>query len=120
VDPICTLISALLVLSTTFGVLLSATRVFMGSVPAHVDVLALRSALAGVDGVVSVHDLHLWELVPGEPLASVHVVIDAEHGAEGRWYEVLSQCNRAFSKVGFAHSTVQIEALGSGCATSCN
>ena len=120
VDPICTLISACLVLSTTFGVLLSATRVFMGGVPAHCDPAKLRASLAAISGVVSVHDLHLWELVPGEPLASVHIVIDAAHSGATEWSVVLAQCNSTLADCGFAHSTVQIESENAACQHSCN
>ena len=38
-----------------------------------IDVDELRSALAAVDGVTEVHDLHVWTLVPGKDMATAHL-----------------------------------------------
>ena len=46
------------------------------SSPAHIDVVELRSALAAVDGVTEVHDLHVWTLAPGRDMVTAHLASD--------------------------------------------
>ena len=58
-----------------------------------------------VPGVAAVHDVHLWQLAPGIPLFSCHVVLAP--GAD--WREVLSSCEKVAHRRGLKHSTIQVE-----------
>lgn len=53
----------------------SASKILMQGVPEHVSLEAVRESIKGVDGVVSVHDLHVWQLSETTTVASVHVLI---------------------------------------------
>ncbi len=83
-------------------------------VPAGVDPDAVTSDLCAVDGVQTVHDLHLWTLTSGMHVATVHLVTDdlAESHA------VLDQARDLLrSRHGISHATLQIEpADHQGCA----
>ena len=47
----------------------------MQGVPSHVSLEAVRSDIKRVHGVVSVHELHIWQLSESTVVASVHVLI---------------------------------------------
>ena len=47
----------------------------MQAVPSHVSLDAVRSSIGEVEGVVSVHELHVWQLSESTVVASVHVLI---------------------------------------------
>lgn len=47
----------------------------MQGVPSHVSLEAVRSSIKAVPGVVSVHELHIWQLSESTVVASVHVLI---------------------------------------------
>lgn len=47
----------------------------MQGVPSHVSLEAVRSGIKAVSGVVSVHELHIWQLSESTVVASVHVMI---------------------------------------------
>ena len=53
----------------------SASYILMQGVPSHVSLDAVRDAIRDVDGVVSVHELHVWQLSESTVVASVHVLI---------------------------------------------
>jgi zinc transporter 1 len=53
----------------------SASAILMQGVPQHVSLDDVREAIKGVDGVVSVHELHVWQLSETTSVASVHVLI---------------------------------------------
>jgi zinc transporter 1 len=47
----------------------------MQAVPSHVSLDDVRDSLYDVEGVVSVHELHIWQLSETTVVASVHVLI---------------------------------------------
>jgi len=83
-------------------------------VPAGMDPDAVAAELAAVDGVQSVHDLHLWTLTSGMHVATVHLVTEDLADSHG----VLDQARELLrTRHGIAHATLQIEpADHKGCA----
>lgn len=76
VDPILSILVSLLILKSTIRVLCDSYHFLMEGVPHHIDYLKVGSDLASVTGVLSVHDLHVWEMTPGQPALIGHVEID--------------------------------------------
>ena len=72
-DVVVAVLVALWVLPRAFALARAALRILSESSPSHIDVDELRTALAAVDGVTGVHDLHVWTLVPGKDMATAHV-----------------------------------------------
>src|SRR5687768_13770778 len=62
IDPILSIVIAVLILITTLGLLRDTLHVLMEGVPAAVDLAEIGRALAGVRGVSAVHDLHVWSI----------------------------------------------------------
>ncbi|HEY8606872.1 MAG TPA: cation diffusion facilitator family transporter [Noviherbaspirillum sp.] len=75
VDPLLSIGVSLLILRSTLAVLKDAYHFLMEGVPRNVDYLQVGADLAAIDGVNSVHDLHVWEMTPGQPALIGHVEI---------------------------------------------
>lgn len=75
VDPICTFLFSLLVLATTLPVLRDATHILMEGFPRHLDYTAIASNLYALDGVRTVHNLHVWSLTLSKNALAVHLAI---------------------------------------------
>jgi len=75
-DPLLSMFVAALILRSTIGVLRETTLVLLDSVPQGVDYSAVGQALAGLPGILSVHDLHVWTMVPGRAALSAHVLVE--------------------------------------------
>ncbi len=75
IDPLLSLLVSLLILKSTVDVLRDAYHFLMEGVPHHIDYLQVGEDLAAIDGVLSVHDLHVWEMTPGQPALIGHVEI---------------------------------------------
>jgi cobalt-zinc-cadmium efflux system protein len=86
-----------------------ALRILSESSPSHVNVDDLRAALAAVDGVTEVHDLHVWTLVPGKDMVTAHMT-SREDSAR-----VLNDAQAILAERGLEHATIQIEPPG-GCS----
>ncbi|CAG8673018.1 11411_t:CDS:2, partial [Acaulospora morrowiae] len=73
VDPLCTFFFSVLVMATTFGILKSSIRVLMEATPPHIDIQAVKLDLKSIEGVRSVHDLHVWDLTVGKTILVAHL-----------------------------------------------
>jgi cobalt-zinc-cadmium efflux system protein len=108
VDPLLSMFVAALILRSTFGVLKETTLVLMDSVPEGVDYREVGKALARIPGVKSVHDLHVWSMVPGRTALSAHVLVDhIDH-----WPVILAEARRILAaRFHIDHATLQPEWL---------
>ena len=107
-DPLLSMFVAALILRSTFGVLRETTFVLLDSVPQGVDYKKVGLSLAQVPGIVSVHDLHVWAMVPGRGALSAHVLVDDIE----RWPVILHQVRHLMRRdFGIDHITLQPEWL---------
>jgi len=110
-DVVVAVLVALWVLPRAIGLARAALRILSESSPRHIDVEELRSALAAVDGVTEVHDLHVWTLVPGKDMVTAHLT------SSGNSDRVLDDARAVLAARGLDHATVQVEPPG--CADDC-
>ncbi|THV42103.1 cation diffusion facilitator family transporter [Glycomyces buryatensis] len=83
-----------------------ALRILLQHAPAGVDLNEVKSALATLEGVNEVHDLHLWTLTSGMDVATVHLGLESEADPAA----VLAEAQQTLAKrFGIEHATVQIE-----------
>lgn len=105
-DPIVSLFIAGLVLWGTWGLLRDATAILLQFPPAGFPVEPLRQELTTVEGVVSVHDLHVWTLDGRGAIVSAHLVVEAgldPHTVRGSALRMMREAH------GVRHATLQIE-----------
>lgn len=106
-DPILSLFVSALILKATFGVLRDAYHFLMEGVPHHIDYMQVGDDLEQIPGVLSVHDLHVWDMSPGQPALIGHLEI--RDLAE--WPGILLQVKAMLlAKHGIDHITLQPEA----------
>jgi len=109
IDPILSLVIAGLILISTAKLLRDTLHVLMEGVPPTLNLNDVGTALAGVAGVTSVHDLHVWSITPGQVALSAHLEINDLH----RWPAILAAATAlANDRFGIGHVTFQPEAHG--------
>jgi cobalt-zinc-cadmium efflux system protein len=74
VDPAMSLAVAIVILWGSFGLLKESTWMSLAGVPAGIDADEVEAALAEIDGVETVHDLHIWPLSTTETALTAHLV----------------------------------------------
>lgn len=72
-DPICTLIFAVVVFLTTVGLAKETLGVLMEGTPQDVKLAEVYDSLRTIQGVCRVGDLHVWSISPRNPALSVHL-----------------------------------------------
>lgn len=105
-DPIVSLIVAILILYSSWQLLRDSVDVLLEGTPRHLNLAAILADLGSVDGVVSVHDLHVWSITSGMPALSCHVVLRAGGDASAVLKE-LSQLMTVRHHI--EHTTIQTE-----------
>jgi cobalt-zinc-cadmium efflux system protein len=75
IDPLLSVFVSLLILKSTIGVLGDSYHALMEGVPHHIDYIQVGRDLTGIKGVLSVHDLHVWEMAPGYPALIGHIEV---------------------------------------------
>lgn len=103
-DPICTFLFAILVLITTGSIIQDIMHTLMERTPQHVNLGNISEAMSVVEGVLDVHDLHVWNLSVGLPILTAHVHIGSQADAN----EVLAGLEAYVRGLGIRHSTIQI------------
>jgi len=109
VDPILSIFVALLILRSTSGILRESYHFLMEGVPDGIDYLEVGASLKAVEGVLGVHDLHVWDMSPGHPALIGHLEIASLE----QWPAVLAAVRAMLrEKHGIDHVTLQPEAAG--------
>jgi cobalt-zinc-cadmium efflux system protein len=105
-DGIASLLVAGLMLWASYGLLRESGRIFMEAAPRGLDPARIGRTLAAEDGVVEVHDLHVWEVTSGMPAISAHMIVGHDVDChEARWRAARLLADR----FGVEHSTLQVE-----------
>jgi cobalt-zinc-cadmium efflux system protein len=109
IDPLLSIFVSMLILRSTAGILRESYHFLMEGVPQHIDYLQVGEDMAAVPGVLSVHDLHVWDMSPGHPALIGHLEIREL----GEWPDVLAAVRAVLkAKYGIEHVTLQPEAQG--------
>jgi cobalt-zinc-cadmium efflux system protein len=106
VDPAVGVAIGLFILPRTWRLAGQALRILVQAAPPGLDLAELEAELLAVDGVVDVHDLHVWTLTSEMDVASVHLMVregSDTHGVLDRARVVLRDGH------GIDHATLQVE-----------
>jgi len=115
-DPAISAVIGLLIIYSSWRLLSESVSVLMESAPRGIDVDEVRNAMAALDGVHSVHDLHVWTITSGMDSLSAHVVIEDGRPAAALLKEIRGLLA---SRFGIHHVTIQIEPEDFGDHTTC-
>ncbi|KAJ7068861.1 cation efflux protein [Mycena belliarum] len=73
-DPAISLVITAIIFSSALPLVRSASFVLLQGVPSTISLEQVRAAILSVDGVLSLHELHIWQLSESKNIASVHVL----------------------------------------------
>lgn len=104
-DPVAAVLIAVLVVWSAWSLLRDSLNVLMEGTPRHIDATEVGEVLAEIEGVVGVHDLHVWTITSGFESLSAHVRVEGEDRAR-----ILREIRETVrERFGIEHSTVQLE-----------
>ncbi|KAL0951089.1 hypothetical protein HGRIS_007827 [Hohenbuehelia grisea] len=104
-DPVISLVITVIIFSSALPLVRSASFILLQGVPSTISVDEVRAAILNVDGVLSLHELHIWQLSESKIVASVHVMASRNHD----FMPVAAKIRKALHHHGIHSSTIQPE-----------
>ena len=110
IDPIISIVIAIVILVSTWELLRDSMRLALDGVTEGIETEEVMEAMQETAHVTDVHHLHIWAMSTTENALTAHVVIDDEHEATA----VRKALKEALREHGITHATIEIES-GEGC-----
>ena len=108
VDPLVAFLIAGLVARSAYSIVRSSTLILLEGAPSELDIREILATLKELDGVVDVHDLHVWTISTGMDALSGHVVVRDQMLSESN--KLLSEINTVLAeRYNITHTTIQME-----------
>jgi cobalt-zinc-cadmium efflux system protein len=109
VDAAASIVIAVLVLWSSWGLLRDTVHVLLEGTPSEMDAERVIEVITATGSVDEVHHLHVWSLASDAPALSAHLVVDGSltmHDAQERAAVVRRALEAEF---GLIHSTLELE-----------
>jgi len=105
-DPLVSVAIGLLIVIGAVRLLRESLTVLLETVPSYLDTVAIERALTDTDGVVGLHDLHIWTVTSGLVALSCHCELSGDRDSD----QVLAElCDMLHDRFAIHHVTIQPE-----------
>ena len=111
VDPVISLCIAAVVLASGWGLARDSVNLALDGVPKGIELAKVKDYLGQLDGVIEVHDLHVWAMSTNETALTAHLVCPGGYG-DSFLHHVCEELSQRFN---IRHATLQIEAASDVC-----
>jgi cobalt-zinc-cadmium efflux system protein len=108
-DPLVSAGIGVLILASSWSLLRDSTNILLEATPRGIDAEDVGRRMAGAEGVVEVHDLHIWTITSGFPALSAHVLVGQTDDCHARRRDLEKLLSREY---GISHTTLQVDHVG--------
>src|SRR5215211_5378871 len=109
-DPFVSVLIGFLILYNAWGILKDAIDILLESTPRDVDVKNMVDDIIQVDGVLGIHDIHVWSLTQSLRTMSAHILTDDRHISAGA--PIQRQIGEILQhRYNIVHATLQLECV---------
>lgn len=113
-DPALSIGISIWVLYNVYKNLRETFRVFLQQAPQDVNIGQLQQSLLAIEGISSIHDIHLWSLDGESNVMTLHVVIKEDLSVADS-HALKSRIRILLNEKKIAHATIEIESIGEEC-----
>lgn len=107
IDPLLSIALGLFIVYTAWDIIRESLNILLEGLPRGIELRQVTTALAGVDGALDIHDLHIWSLGSNTHALSCHVLIDDMPPSASE--HILKRINEVLCDFGIHHTTIQFE-----------
>ena len=107
IDPLLSIAIGLLICYTAWDIIRESLNILLEGLPQGIELEKVTLLLSGIDGVLDVHDLHIWSLGSSTHALSSHVLIDDMPPSASE--QILRRIQQLLCSFGIYHSTIQFE-----------
>ncbi len=109
-DPLVSVLIGFLILYNAWGILRDAVDILLEATPRDVNIKKMVDDIIQIDGVLGIHDIHVWSLTQNMRTMSAHVLTDDLHISAGA--EIQRQISEILRhQYNISHATLQLECV---------
>jgi cobalt-zinc-cadmium efflux system protein len=108
-DPLVSVAIGVLILASSWSLLRDSTNILLEATPRGINAEEVGRRMAGAEGVIEVHDLHIWTITSGFPALSAHVLVGQTENCHARRRDLEKLLSREY---GISHTTLQVDHVG--------
>ena len=116
IDPVLSVLIGALIIWTAWDIIQESLNVLLEGLPRGMELSEVTGAMRKLEGVIDVHDLHIWSLGSSAHALSCHVLIEDMPPSESN--TILQRINELLCRFDIHHSTIQFE--HTKCETPCS
>jgi len=108
-DPLVSVAIGILILGSSWTLLRDSTNILLEATPRGLDAEEVGRKMAAAEGIIEVHDLHIWTITSGFPALSAHVLVGGHEDCHARRRELEELLIQEFD---ISHTTLQVDHVG--------
>ncbi len=109
-DALVSVLIGFLIVYNAWGILRETVDILLESTPRDVDIKEMVNEITELDGVLGVHDLHVWSLTQNLRTMSAHILTEDISVSAGA--QIQSRINElVYHHYNIAHATLQLECI---------
>ncbi|HDH4818941.1 TPA: cation transporter, partial [Staphylococcus aureus] len=108
IDPIISIVISLVILNGGYKIIKNAWKILMESVPEGYNTDEIIGSMKEINGVIDIHEFHLWNITTNHSSLSAHVVL-SDKLVDSPYKTINEVSNLLKTKYGLEHVTLQIE-----------
>jgi cobalt-zinc-cadmium efflux system protein len=108
IDGILTIMIAIYLIISSWGILYDSIRIFMQFTPSHVNIEDMAKQINMIDGINNIHHVHVWQLDDLELMMEGHVDLDADYNIS-EFEQILKKVEKILGQHGIHHFNIQPE-----------
>jgi cobalt-zinc-cadmium efflux system protein len=108
-DPLVSVAIGFLILGSSWTLLRDSTNILLEATPRGLNAREVGKKMAAAEGIIEVHDLHIWTITSGFPALSAHVLVGRHEDCHARRRELEELLTNEY---GISHTTLQVDHVG--------
>ena len=118
IDPIISIIIAIIIIITTRSLLIESLRLVMDAVPESIDFKKVEQSMLAIEEVNEVHHIHIWALSSTVNALTAHISIPDNQ--IGNWNTIKEKIKHELEHQNISHVTIELEFENEDCFKKCN
>lgn len=113
IDPIISIVIAIVIIITTRKLLIESLRLVLDAVPEAIDYKEIKELIEKVEGVEEAHHIHIWALSSTINALTAHISVEEDDMEE--WVKIKNKIKHELLHHGIEHVTLELEKEDEDC-----
>lgn len=114
IDPLLSIIISLVIITSTWNLLKKSLRLSLDGVPDNVNIQKIKDAMLAVNGILTVHHIHVWPISTTENALTAHLVV-AGHISNEMINKIKADIKHKLEHLNIQHTTLETEFEDTPC-----